>query len=65
MVSPDFQGMGYSKQALQFGVNELMNKGYEEVHICYMKGNTSAEKLYSSVGFEHLYTTQVYRKFAR
>lgn len=65
MVSPDFQGKGYGKQALQFGVNELLNKGYDEVYICYMEGNTSAEKLYFSLGFEHLHTTHVFRKFAR
>ena len=65
MVSPDFQGKGYGKQALQFGVNKLLNQGYDVVHICYMEGNTSAEKLYSSLGFKHLQTTHVYRKFAR
>jgi len=65
MVSPDFQGKGYGKQALQFGVNELLNQGYDDIHICYMEGNTSAENLYTSIGFKHLHTTHVFRKFAR
>jgi len=65
MVSPDFQGKGYGKQALRFGVNELLKQGYNEVRICYMEGNTSAEKIYFSLGFKHLHTTHVYRKFAK
>lgn len=65
MVSPSYQGRGYGKMALQFGINKLINQGYGEIRICYMEGNTIAEKLYTNLGFKPLYNTHVYRKFIR
>lgn len=62
MVSPAYQGMGYGKEALQFGMNELLNRGFHEIRICYMEGNTAAEKLYLALGFKPLKNTHVYRK---
>lgn len=62
MVSPNYQGKGYGKKALQFGMNEMISQGYDEIRICYMEGNTYAEKLYYSLGFKPLQNTHVYRK---
>ncbi|MCA0987157.1 GNAT family N-acetyltransferase [Guptibacillus algicola] len=63
MVSPRHQGKGLGKKALQFGMNQLLDRGYEKVSICYMEGNRYAEKLYDSLGFKPVQTTHVYRKF--
>ena len=65
MVSPGYQGRGYGKKALQFGINKMITQGYDEIRICYMEGNTSAEKIYSNLGFKPLQNTHVYRKFIR
>lgn len=65
MVSPSYQGKGYGKKALQFGINKLISQGYDTIRICYMEGNTPAEKLYTSLGFKPLQNTHVYRKFLR
>ncbi|WP_430791486.1 GNAT family N-acetyltransferase [Virgibacillus flavescens] len=62
MVSPGYQGNGYGKKCLQFAINKMLDNGYEEIRICYMEGNDSAEKLYYSLGFKPLQLTHVYRK---
>ncbi|WP_410984690.1 GNAT family N-acetyltransferase [Bacillus cereus] len=63
MVAPSHQGKGYGRKALQFGMNEMLEEGYEEIRICFLEGNESAERLYTSSGFKSLHNTQVYRKF--
>ncbi|MBD5800149.1 GNAT family N-acetyltransferase [Bacillus pseudomycoides] len=63
MVVPSYQGNGYGRKALQFGMNEMLEEGYEEIRICFLEGNESAERLYTSLGFKPLHNTQVYRKF--
>jgi ribosomal protein S18 acetylase RimI-like enzyme len=63
VVSPKYQGRGYGKKALQFGMNKLLEQGYEVIRICYMENNTVAENLYYSLGFKFLQNTHVYRKY--
>jgi ribosomal protein S18 acetylase RimI-like enzyme len=63
MVPSEYQGQGYGRKALQFAMNKLFDQGFEEIRICYMEGNDSAEKLYESLGFRPLQMTHVYRKF--
>lgn len=63
MVAPAYQGQGLGKKTLTFGMNKLLNQGYEEIQICYMENNTVAENLYYSVGFQFLQNTHVYRKW--
>lgn len=47
MVVPSYQGNGYGRKALQFGMNEMLEEGYEEIRICFLEGNESAERLYT------------------
>lgn len=63
MVSPAYQGKGFGKKALQFGMNKMLSQGYKEIRICYMENNTPAEDLYYSLGFKPLQNTHVYRRF--
>jgi ribosomal protein S18 acetylase RimI-like enzyme len=63
MVNKTYQGRGLGKKSMQFAMNHLLNNGYDEIRICYMEGNTKAEKLYHSLGFKPLMKTHVYRKF--
>ncbi|NQD67959.1 GNAT family N-acetyltransferase [Bacillus haikouensis] len=63
MVAPSYQGKGYGRKALQFGMNKMLEEGYKEIRICFVEGNKNAEKLYTSIGFKPLHNTQVYRKF--
>jgi GNAT superfamily N-acetyltransferase len=63
MVAPAYQGKGYGRKALQFGMNQMIKEGYKEIRICFIEGNEAAENLYSSIGFKPLHNTQVYRKF--
>ncbi|MED1412318.1 MULTISPECIES: GNAT family N-acetyltransferase [Bacillus] len=65
MVAPSHQGNGYGREALQFGMNKLLEGGYEDIRLCYIEGNESAERLYNSVGFKPLHHTQVFRKFKK
>lgn len=63
MVAPSYQGKGYGRKALQFGMNKMFDEGYKEIYICFVEGNEGAERLYTSLGFKPLHNTQVYRKF--
>ncbi|MEI5905871.1 GNAT family N-acetyltransferase [Bacillus spongiae] len=63
MVAPSYQGKGYGRKALHFGMNKLLEEGFEEIRLCFVEGNEYAEKLYTSSGFKPLHNTQVYRKF--
>ncbi|WP_335871841.1 GNAT family N-acetyltransferase [Bacillus sp. 2205SS5-2] len=63
MVAPSHQGKGYGRKALHFGMNKMLDRGCEEIRICFVEGNKGAEKLYTSLGFKPLHNTQVYRKF--
>ncbi|MGG5740008.1 MULTISPECIES: GNAT family N-acetyltransferase [Bacillus cereus group] len=65
MVAQSQQGNGYGRNALQFGMNKLLEVGYEDIRLCYIEGNESAERLYKSVGFKPLHNTQVYQKFKK
>lgn len=65
MVNPAYQGKGYGRKAMQFAMNKMLDAGYEKIHICYMEGNDSAEKLYYSLGFKPLQRTHVYRKILK
>ncbi|EJR58036.1 hypothetical protein IIM_00111 [Bacillus cereus VD107] len=65
MVAPSHQGNGYGRKVLQFGMNKLLEGGYEDIRLCYIEGNGSAERLYNSVGFKPLHHTQVFRKFKK
>ncbi|WP_420541685.1 GNAT family N-acetyltransferase [Guptibacillus spartinae] len=63
MVAPSYQGKGYGRKALQFGINKMLDDGYKDIRICFVEGNDNAEKLYTSLGFKPLHYTRVYRKF--
>ncbi|WP_226658955.1 GNAT family N-acetyltransferase [Pseudalkalibacillus hwajinpoensis] len=63
MVAPKYQGKGYGRQAMQFGINKMIEEGYNDIRLCYVEGNENAEKLYTSLGFQPLHNTQVFRKF--
>ena len=63
MVSPSYQGKGIGKQALQFAMNAMIERGNEYIRICYMENNQGAEELHYSLGFMPLQNTHVYRKF--
>ncbi|WLD92539.1 GNAT family N-acetyltransferase [Alkalihalobacillus sp. AL-G] len=65
MVAPSYQGKGYGKKALQYGMNKILSRGNDVIRICYMEGNESAENLYYSLGFKPLQNTHVYRRFVR
>lgn len=63
MVSPTYQGKGFGKKITQFGINQVIKEGELLVHLSYMEGNKTAERLYNSLGFETVQVTYVYRKF--
>jgi len=53
MIDERFQGKGYGRAALCLGIDYLEeNFSVSEVHTAFLMGNTVAETLYTSVGFE-------------
>ncbi|ENQ3077283.1 GNAT family N-acetyltransferase [Bacillus cereus] len=63
MVSPAYQGKGYGKKITQFGINRALSNGDTSIQLCYIEGNSKAENLYKSLGFEIVRIMHVYRKF--
>jgi len=53
MIDERFQGKGYGKEALLLAVSYLKeNYGVHEIFLSFAPDNITAEKLYSSVGFQ-------------
>lgn len=55
-VHQDFRGKGYARQICTCLLTEGMKKGAEHAYLQVVEGNTAAEKLYQSLGFEQIYT---------
>ena len=63
VVSPDYQGRGLGRKAVQFAINSLLRQGASSVSVTSVIGNDRAEALYRSIGFETVTTYYVYRQF--
>ncbi|MGD8191711.1 GNAT family N-acetyltransferase [Brevibacillus ginsengisoli] len=54
MIDYRFQGNGYGKSSLLLIVEDMVNRfGCNEILLCFNPDNTSAQKLYESVGFRN------------
>lgn len=56
-VRTDLQGHGIGKKFVMYLCNEIYNRGYKEVVLWCVVGNT-ARKLYDSLGFKELYIAE-------
>ena len=55
MISADFQGCGYGRQALELVLREICaDESARDIHICYKPDNEAAKRFYSSLGFQEL-----------
>lgn len=53
MIAGEFQGHGYGLAALKLWLQQVRQQGkHKAVILCYVRGNDSAAKLFSSVGFQ-------------
>ena len=55
-VHEDFRHQGYARQICTSLLKTLMKKGAQNAYLQVVKGNTSAKKLYESLGFQEFYT---------
>ena len=62
-VLPLYQGKGYGRIIMQFGINEALHRGMKEITLDVVEWNARALKLYLSLGFEIIQTTHYYRLF--
>ncbi|NLJ41786.1 MAG: GNAT family N-acetyltransferase [Clostridiales bacterium] len=52
MIDKSYQGRGYGKKALKMWISGIQNEDkYSHIKLCYIKGDSIAEKLYRGVGF--------------
>lgn len=53
MIGKDYQGQGFGRAGMQLLIDQLRSQpGYTAILISFVPDNTSAEKLYASLGFE-------------
>jgi ribosomal-protein-alanine N-acetyltransferase len=50
-VNPKHHGQGIGRALLQASLTQILAKGITNVHLEFRKGNTTAQKLYNSLGF--------------
>lgn len=55
-VHNDYRRKGYAREIVTGLLKEGMKHGAENAYLQVVKGNTSAQKLYESLGFEQFYT---------
>lgn len=62
-VLPYYQGKGYGKKIVQFAINKAIKNGSNCISLSAIGWNTKALKLYQSLGFNVVQTTNYYRLF--
>lgn len=50
---PSFWRQGIGKELLQWGINDLRNKGYNKISLWVLEENINARKFYEKMGFVH------------
>ncbi|MGI0129967.1 MAG: GNAT family N-acetyltransferase [Thermoplasmata archaeon] len=61
MVDPGLRGRGYGRYLLRWGLRALWALGYERVRLWVSASNTTARRLYDSLGFLVTHTAVIYR----
>lgn len=52
LIDERYQGRGYGKEACELVLDKMRQDGkFKKVVLCYIEGNTVAEKMYESLGF--------------
>ena len=59
-VHPQYSGYGYAKELVGFAIKYAKENNQKAIRLDVLKGNVSAEKLYSSMGFKYLCTLPMY-----
>lgn len=62
-VLPSYQGKGYGKKIVRFAINKAIENGSNCISLGAIDWNTRALKLYQSLGFSIVQSTQCYRLF--
>ncbi len=55
VVHPKYRGRGYGRAIMQSLMMEALSKGVQKAYLSVVVGNTIAEKLYDSLGFQEIY----------
>jgi len=62
MTSKGYEGQGYGKKAVQFGINRALNEGAKNIELCVIEWNEKARRLYEGLGFKVIQTFHNYKK---
>lgn len=58
-VHPQFSGKGYAKALVRKAIELAAENGMEAIRLDVLEGNTPAENLYQSFGFQYMATLQM------
>lgn len=59
-VHPDFSGKGFAKTLITEALSMAKKQDLMVARLDMLAGNTSAERLYKGMGFQHIDTIQMY-----
>lgn len=59
-VHPDYCGKGYAKEMVKKAFEIADADNQKAIRLDVLKGNLPAKKLYTEMGFKHMYTLQMY-----
>ena len=59
-VHPAHTGKGHARQLVQYAIDSARENRQKVIRLDVLKGNVSADKLYSGMGFQNLHTLPMY-----
>jgi ribosomal protein S18 acetylase RimI-like enzyme len=54
MTRPEYKGQGMARYLLKRSINALIAQGYSHLELLVTDGNTPAQTLYTSLGFQEI-----------
>jgi RimJ/RimL family protein N-acetyltransferase len=52
-LHPDYWNMGIGTKLINWGLNELKNRNFNQITLWVLEENTNARKFYEKIGFKH------------
>lgn len=65
IVNEKYQGQGYGKKLLNFGINYYQSRGVKNISLGVADWNVKAVKLYEKAGFTSVVSGEIFRSITK